>query len=130
MTPSEQPYDRKYRQWYGKGAEIYDDRFQGSFAELQAQFIVDLIQPNVGMTILDVGAGTGRASLPLAAAAPGAVVVAADLTPEMLQRAAEKRDSEGLDFPALVCANGRMLPFADGSFDAVVSIRMLHLFPT
>lgn len=127
---TDQPYDRKYRSWYGKGAEHYDDRFQGSFAELQARFIVDLVQPNAGMRILDVGAGTGRASLPLAAAAPEAVVVAADLTPEMLQRARQKRDTGGLDFPVPVCANGRMLPFADATFDAVVSIRVLHLFPT
>lgn len=130
MSLTDQPYDQKYRRWYGKGAEIYDDRFQGSFAGQQARFIVDLIQPRAGMTILDVGAGTGRASLPLAAAAPDAIVVAADLTPQMLQRAAANRDAVGLDFPALVCANGRTLPFADATFDVVVSIRMLHLFPT
>lgn len=130
MSISDQPYDRKYRSWYGKGAERYDDRFRGSFAELQGKFIVELLDPRDGMTILDVGAGTGRASLPLAAAAPRAVVVAADLTPEMLRRAVEKRDADGLDFPTPVCANGRRLPFADATFDMVVSIRVLHLFPT
>jgi ubiquinone/menaquinone biosynthesis C-methylase UbiE len=130
VRESERPYDTTYRRWYGKGATYYDERFQGDFARLQADFIVDLLQPRAGMRILDVGAGTGRASLPLAAAAPEAVVVAADLTAEMLQRAVEKRDAEGMAFPAPVCANGRSLPFADASFDAVVSIRVLHLFPT
>jgi ubiquinone/menaquinone biosynthesis C-methylase UbiE len=48
----------------------------------------------------------------------------------MLAKAAARRDERGLAFPQLVCANARQLPFATASFDAVVSIRTLHLFPT
>ena len=122
-------YDERYRRWYRDAAKDYDDRFQGSFAELQARMIVDLLQPRGGMRILDVGAGTGRASLPLAQASD-AEIISMDIAPEMLRKAREKRDQAGLQWPAFVNGNGRALPFPDASFDAVVSIRVLHLFPT
>jgi ubiquinone/menaquinone biosynthesis C-methylase UbiE len=121
--------DTQFRRWYDAAAGHYDDRFQGVFATLQAQLIVDLIAPRPGMRILDVGTGTGRGALALAAASD-AVIVGLDLTPGMLRRAAENRAAAGLEWPALVQGNGRQLPFPDATFDAVLSIRTLHLFPT
>jgi ubiquinone/menaquinone biosynthesis C-methylase UbiE len=122
-------YDARFRRWYDDAAGHYDDRFQGSFAQLQSQLIVDLVQPESGTRILDVGTGTGRGALALAAASD-AVIVGLDLTPGMLRRAAHNRDAAGLEWPVLVQGNGRQLPFADNTFDAVISIRTLHLFPT
>ena len=123
------PLDQKYQRWYTEGAETYDARFQSDFARLQSKLIVDLMQPKAGMTILDVGTGTGRASLALAEASD-ACVIGLDLTTAMMRRAEAHRDEAGLAWPAFVCANARQLPFAANTFDAVVSIRVLHLFPT
>jgi ubiquinone/menaquinone biosynthesis C-methylase UbiE len=125
---ADNPLDQKYRRWYSNGVGHYDDRFEGAFAQLEGDFIVELLQPTSAMTILDVGTGTGRAAIPLAR--EGAQVTGVDLTPAMLQRAAEKRDAAGLEYPTLICGNARRLPFPDNTFDSVVSIRMLHLFPT
>lgn len=122
------PFDQKYRRWYTAGVGHYDDRFEGDFARLEAEFLVELLRPTAETTILDVGTGTGRAAIALAEA--GARVTGVDLTRAMLDRAAEKRDAAGLVYPTLICANARDLPFPDNSFDVVVSIRMLHLFPT
>jgi len=122
------PYDQKYRRWYTAGVGHYDDRFEGDFGRLEGEFLCELIRPTSDMTILDVGTGTGRAAITLAR--QGARVTGVDLTPAMLERAAEKRDAEGLAYPTFICANARELPFPDNSFDVVVSIRMLHLFPT
>src|SRR5215212_9801017 len=71
-----------------------------------------------GMRVLDVGAGTGNAAIPAAQA--GAEVTASDLTPELLQAGRARADAQGarLDW---VEADAERLPFADASFDVVMS---------
>lgn len=65
---------------------------------------------------VDVGAGTGDLTFALAAAsAPGARVVAADLSRGMLE-VARRRGSL-----LAVIANAESLPFADGSLDGVIT---------
>ena len=65
---------------------------------------------------LDLGCGTGRA-IPLLAAA-GWRVTGVDVSRDQLRVAEEHAG----DAEALVCADAQRLPFADDSFDAVVSI--------
>src|SRR5215212_2455914 len=71
-----------------------------------------------GMRVLDVGAGTGNAAIPAAQA--GAEVTASDLTPELLQAGRARADAQDarLDW---VEADAERLPFADASFDVVMS---------
>lgn len=71
-----------------------------------------------GMTVLDVAAGTGNASLPAAAA--GATVTASDLTPELLEAGRSRAEAEGLQLEWAE-ADAENLPFEDGSFDVVIS---------
>jgi ubiquinone/menaquinone biosynthesis C-methylase UbiE len=71
-----------------------------------------------GMRVLDVGAGTGNASLP--AAQRGASVTASDLTPELLEAGRARAQAEGLELD-WVEADAENLPFEDGSFDVVMS---------
>jgi SAM-dependent methyltransferase len=71
-----------------------------------------------GMTVLDVAAGTGNASLP--AAKTGAKVTASDLTPELLEAGRERAESKGLTLD-WVQADAEQLPFEDASFDIVIS---------
>jgi SAM-dependent methyltransferase len=70
------------------------------------------------MTVLDVAAGTGNASIPAAQA--GAKVTASDLTPELLEAGREKAEAQGLSLE-WVEADAEHLPFADESFDVVMS---------
>lgn len=74
--------------------------------------VVRAIDPRPGMRVLDVAAGTGTSSRPLADA--GALVVAADLSFGMLREG--KRRWPDLGF---VNADALELPFADDTFDAV-----------
>ncbi|WP_447913967.1 class I SAM-dependent methyltransferase [Microbacterium phyllosphaerae] len=71
-----------------------------------------------GDRVLDVAAGTGNASIEGARA--GASVIASDLTPELLEigRADAARQGVELTFEE---ADAEALPYADDSFDAVLS---------
>src|SRR5215213_127655 len=77
--------------------------------------LVEACGIEAGQRVLDVGAGTGNASIP--AAARGAHVTASDLTPELLE-AGRRRTSLDLEW---VEADAEALPFADESFDVVMS---------
>src|SRR5919199_3730368 len=71
-----------------------------------------------GMHVLDVGAGTGNASIP--AAQRGASVTASDLTPELLDAGGRRAEGAGVDL-GWVEADAERLPFEDASFDVVIS---------
>ena len=71
-----------------------------------------------GVTVLDVAAGTGNASLP--AAQRGARVTASDLTPELLEAGRRRAEAEALELD-WVEADAERLPFDDESFDVVMS---------
>jgi SAM-dependent methyltransferase len=74
--------------------------------------------PVAGLPVLDLGCGTGYLGAWLARA--GAAVVALDLSPDQLDTARRCQHEIGPSFP-LVEADGEDLPFADGSFELVVS---------
>ena len=71
-----------------------------------------------GMHLLDVGAGTGNASIP--AAQRGASVTASDLTPELLEAGRHRAEGAGVEL-GWIEADAERLPFEDVSFDAVIS---------
>ena len=70
------------------------------------------------MSVLDVAAGTGNASIP--AAKTGARVTASDLTPELFDAGRRRADGEGVELD-WVEADAENLPFEDASFDVVMS---------
>lgn len=79
-----------------------------------AQALVDRAAPRPGDIVLDVGAGDGVVSACVRDA--GAEVVAVDISPVQLQRARARLTA----LPAAVC-DAEHLPFADASFDIVLS---------
>src|SRR5687768_16905256 len=71
-----------------------------------------------GMRVLDVAAGTGNAAVP--AARTGADVVASDLTPELFSAGRAFAARHGVEL-AWEEADAENLPYADGTFDVVMS---------
>ncbi len=74
------------------------------------------LQPSA--RVLDIGTGTGDLAFEALRQQPDAFVVAADFTPDMVRVGRDR--AEGVE-PAWVIADSAHLPFADGSFDGVVS---------
>jgi SAM-dependent methyltransferase len=80
--------------------------------------LVDACRIGPGTKVLDVGAGTGNASIPAALA--GAHVTASDLTPELLEAGRARAEAAGAELE-WVAADAEHLPFDDESFDVVIS---------
>jgi SAM-dependent methyltransferase len=75
--------------------------------------------------ILDIGCGTGTQLLLTRAAVPLSTVVGADIDERILRIAERKCRGAGSRIP-LVCASATSLPFADNTFDYIVSTLVLH----
>jgi ubiquinone/menaquinone biosynthesis C-methylase UbiE len=100
-------------------AGLYDAKH--SFVWERAKGVMELLSPQPGERILDVGCGTGALSADIAATA--AEIVGVDRSEEMIQEARRK-------YPALrfeVC-DARALSFSN-EFDAVFSNATLHWMP-
>jgi ubiquinone/menaquinone biosynthesis C-methylase UbiE len=81
-----------------------------------------------GMSVLDLGAGTGTLALLVKRQLPSALVYGLDADPKMLERARAKADEAGAD---LQFDEGMSyeLPYADGQFDRVLSTLFFHHLP-
>ena len=97
----------------------------GNYPEMVETFLlplgprlVEACRIGAGVSVLDVAAGTGNASIP--AAQRGAHVTAADLTPELLQAGAELAEATATEL-TWTTADAEHLPFEDASFDIVMS---------
>src|SRR5208282_1628270 len=77
-----------------------------------------------GMHVLDIGCGTGVVAV--TAARLGAQVKAADLTPQLLERARENAQLAAVEIEFFE-ADVEALPFQSGEFDAVLS-QFGHMF--
>lgn len=75
--------------------------------------------------VLEVGAGSGFYSAEVARAVPAGRLELLDLQPEMLKKARRKLEAAGLSNVGYTLADAGLLPFADGSFDAVFLVAVL-----
>jgi SAM-dependent methyltransferase len=79
-----------------------------------------------GQRVLDVATGSGNVAL--RAAAAGADVTGLDLVPELLEVAARRASAQGVEIE-LVAGDAEELPFADESFDRVLSVFGVQFAP-
>ncbi len=82
------------------------------------EFVARLAVPN-GARVLDVACGTGNLAIPLAR--QGAVVTGVDIAPNLLAQARERAAAENLT-ATFDEGDAEQLPYADASFDVVVTM--------
>ncbi len=90
----------------------------GTTLQLMGEQLCEAVDVSAGWKVLDVAAGNGNATL--AAARRGCEVVATDYVEGLLERARRRADADGLTLTTKV-ADAEDLPFADDTFDAVLS---------
>ncbi|HTZ77783.1 MAG TPA: class I SAM-dependent methyltransferase [Stellaceae bacterium] len=90
----------------------------GSTLQIVGEQLCEALDLGAGERVLDVAAGNGNVSL--AAARRWCEVTSTDYVPALLARAKARAAADGLAI-AFQEADAEALPFADGSFDAVVS---------
>lgn len=101
-----------YDSWYGSPLGRHVD-------EVETGCALELLRPEPGMKVLDVGCGTGNLSLRLARM--GCSVAGVDVSENMLAVARIKAASEGVEAEFAIM-DALALGFADETFDAAVSM--------
>jgi ubiquinone/menaquinone biosynthesis C-methylase UbiE len=91
--------------------------------ERRAKMVIDYCQLSAGKKVLEIGCGTGTLTEELAKT--GATVVATDIFPEFL-KAVESRIGVNQNVSYQIADAETLEVFADGSFDAVVGLSILH----
>jgi SAM-dependent methyltransferase len=91
----------------------------GTTLAITGELLCEAVQLRPGSRVLDVAAGNGNASL--AAARRWADVTATDYVPALLERARARAAAERLSLTVQE-ADAEHLPFAEGSFDVVLSV--------
>jgi ubiquinone/menaquinone biosynthesis C-methylase UbiE len=86
---------------------------------LVSELLADNAELRAGWRVLDVASGNGNATL--AAARSGTSAVGVDYVPELIEGGRERAVAEGLDVD-MQLGDAEALPFADASFDAVLSV--------
>jgi len=110
---------------FDKAADYYDET--RSLPAEGREEVLDILRTELAHRgrCLDIGVGTGRTALPLAAA--GVPIVGLDLSIRMMLKAVEKGGGRH-PFP-LVAGDATTLPFRDGAFGAATIIHVFHSIP-
>lgn len=106
---------------YSRLAERYDSRWS-FYVEATTRETLARVTIGPADRVLDVGCGTGVLLQKLHLGQPRTSLAGVDAVPEMLE-VAHRRLPPSVD---LRVASADRLPFADGSFDAVVSCNVFH----
>jgi ubiquinone/menaquinone biosynthesis C-methylase UbiE len=116
-------HDGRVRDEFTRQAETFSASGAITDAALTQRFVTALGEAIRG-SVLDVACGPGILSAAIAKAARD--VVAFDLTPQMLKKAAQR--CAGVHNVTFREGNAAELPFADAAFDAVVTRLSVHHF--
>ena len=111
----------------GSIPEVYDRCLVPMFFDPYGHDMAARIARRQPARVLEVAAGTGALTRALAATLPaGCAIVATDLNPPMLARAAAAGTARPVDWRA---ADGAALPFPDAAFDVVACQFGVMFFP-
>jgi ubiquinone/menaquinone biosynthesis C-methylase UbiE len=110
----------------------YSQRFfvQGAHPFLGRQRLREILQPEPGERVLEIGPGTGYHSLPVAAwISPGGTLEIVDVIAEWLDHTVREAERQGLANLVPTRADAMSLPFEDRSFDSGFLVQVLGEVP-
>ncbi len=122
-------------------ASLYDLQveilFNGTADPMRRRVLAPLLRglqafadrPDSQIRVLDVATGTGRTLRQLRGALPKAQLVGLDLSTAYLRQANRWLGELPGELPQLVQGNGEAMPFADGTFQALTCVFLLHELP-
>jgi SAM-dependent methyltransferase len=114
--------NKMVRQEYAELAGDYDERWR-SYVERTVAAAMERFQAPKGAQVLDLGCGTGVLLKRILSQRPDLKLFGADLTATMLEAAHLGPEVD------LVEASARHLPYANESFDLVISLSSFHFWP-
>ena len=112
--------------------KVMDSLIWGLDKELAAKWLDDALSPipeGFSGRLLEVPVGTGVLTMPLYASLPNAEVTCLDYSPDMMENARKRSLALGISNVSFVQGDVGALPFADESFDVVLSLIGFHAFP-
>ena len=113
--------ERLFDDWPARYDAWFETQIGALVKRYESALLMDLLRPEVGELILDVGCGTGVFTCDILAR--GARVIGLDISSPMLQQAAKK--AKGYSFQA-VAGDMISLPFGRECFDRVFSMTALE----
>lgn len=126
MAKGRSPADPVRRE-YARLASVYDEKWR-FYNEATARATLERIDVAGTERVLDAGCGTGNLILSMRERWPLLRCWGVDLCGEMLEVGKAKLGQAGGRLP-LAQGRAERLPFADGSFDLVISCNSLHFIP-
>lgn len=127
-----QAFKTMVREQWDRSAQGWDDHTPALRAWLRqaTDAMIEMAGIDPGDRVLDIAAGAGDQTLDIARrVGPAGQVLATDISPAILARAADHAREAGLAQVQTRVADGESLPLPDGGFDAVVCRLGLMLFP-
>lgn len=124
--------NKELKQIYEQNAKDYDkhrDNISSTtfYNKLIPDFLHQIIPNNPEGIILDVAAGTGRATFALSDRAKQ--VIGVDIAENMMKNAKQKIKMYGVKNVCFQVATANKLPFKDNCFDVVTALMFFHLIP-
>lgn len=107
-----------WHRYFASAAAGYDGQPFTAATDAEVAFVCDVLALEPGASVVDVGCGTGRHAVSLAAR--GLRVTGVDLSPAMLARARDRAEAAGVEVELLE-ADARALP-SIGPFDAAICL--------
>lgn len=113
------PGTSSWHRFFEASAERYDEELFTRATDAEVALLTQLLELGPGQRVLDVGCGTGRHAVPLAA--QGLQVTGVDLSPAMLARARARAMAAGVELE-LIEGDARHLPDHLTGFDVALCL--------